>query len=318
MERDAKVVTKWVRTMIAFVFPGQGSQYSGMGRDVAKSFPEAREVFEEADEGLGFPLSQLCFEGSKRDLQLTENTQPAILATSTALFRVLQDKGKAADFVAGHSLGEYSALVAANGIRFRDAVRLVRQRGRFMQEAVPIGKGAMAVILGLDLCQVQEVCQAAAQGEVVAPANVNAPDQVVVAGHSQAVGRAGDIARERGAKRVLPLPVSAPFHCSLMKPAEIRLAEAIRQVPFCDLSVPLVNNVEAQVVSESKAVQEGLVKQVSSVVLWSDCVKRLVASGVSTFVEVGPGRVLTGLIRRIAPTVEAISIQSREQLEDYV
>lgn len=304
--------------MIAFVFPGQGSQYSGMGRDVAENFPEAREVFEEADEGLGFSLSQLCFEGSKQDLQLTENTQPAILATSTALLRVLQRKGKAADFVAGHSLGEYSALVAANGISFLDAVLLVRQRGRFMQEAVPVGKGAMAVILGLELCQVEEVCQLAAQGEVVTPANVNAPDQVVIAGHCQAVGRAGDIARERGAKRVLSIPVSAPFHCPLMKPAEIRLAEVICQVPFSDLSIPLVNNVDAQVVIKSKVVQEGLVKQVSSAVLWSDCVKRLVASGVSTFVEVGPGKVLTGLIRRIAPTVEAISIQSREQLEDYV
>lgn len=304
--------------MIAFVFPGQGSQYSGMGRDVAENFPEAREVFEEADEGLGFSLSQLCFEGSKQDLQLTENTQPAILATSTALLRVLQRKGKAVDFVAGHSLGEYSALVAANGISFLDAILLVRQRGRFMQEAVPVGKGAMAVILGLELCQVKEVCQSAAQGEVVTPANVNAPDQVVIAGHCQAVGRAGDIARERGAKRVLSIPVSAPFHCPLMKPAENRLAEVIYQVPFSDLSIPLVNNVDAQVVIKSKVVQEGLVKQVSSAVLWSDCVKRLVESGVSTFVEVGPGKVLTGLIRRIAPTVEAINIQSREQLEDYV
>ncbi|MFQ5928659.1 MAG: ACP S-malonyltransferase [Acidobacteriota bacterium] len=304
--------------MQAFVFPGQGAQYCGMGRDVAEEFAEAREVFEEADKALGFPLSRLCFEGSEEELLLTENTQPAVLTTSIALFRILENQGRLADFVAGHSLGEYSALVAAGGLGFQDAVRLVRQRGRFMQEAVPLGEGAMAAVLGLRLPEVEEICQEAGQGEVVSPANVNSPDQIVIAGHTRAVERAVNLAKERGARRVLPLAVSAPFHCDLMKPAETRLSEVIRQIPFYDLKIPLINNVEAQIVTGGEEAREGLVRQVSSAVLWSDCVRRLLRAGVSTFVEVGPGKVLRGLIRKVAPSVQITSIENREQLETYV
>ncbi|MDA2928368.1 ACP S-malonyltransferase [Acidobacteria bacterium AH-259-O06] len=304
--------------MRAFVFPGQGAQYCGMGRDVAEEFAEAREVFEEADKALGFPLSRLCFEGSEEELLLTENTQPAILTTSIALFRILENQGRLADFVAGHSLGEYSALVAAGGLGFQDAVRLVRQRGRFMQEAVPLGEGAMAAVLGLKLPEVEEICQEAAQGEVVSPANVNSPDQIVIAGHSRAVERAVNLAKERGARRVLPLSVSAPFHCDLMKPAEARLSEVIGEIPFYDLKIPLINNVEAQIVTGGEEAREGLVRQVSSAVLWGDCVRRLLRAGVSTFVEVGPGKVLGGLIRRVAPSVQITNIENREQLETYV
>ncbi len=303
--------------MVAFVFPGQGSQYPGMGRDVAQEFAEAGEVFAQADRVLGFSLSRLCFEGPEAELQLTEMTQPAVLATSIALFRILEKQQKLPDFVAGHSLGEYSALVAAGGLDFQDAVRLVRQRGRFMQEAVPVGEGAMAAVLGLKGPVIEEICREAAQSEVVSPANINSADQIVISGHRRAVERAGDLARQRGAQKVLSLPVSAPFHCELMKPAEERLAEVIGDIPFHDLKIPLVNNVRAQQVTRGEEAREGLVRQVTSAVLWCDCVKQLVLAGVSTFVEVGPGKVLKGLIRRIAPSVQTLSIENREQLEAY-
>ena len=303
--------------MVAFVFPGQGSQYPGMGRDVAQEFAEAGEVFAQADRVLGFSLSRLCFEGPEAELQLTETTQPAVLATSIALFRILEKQQKLPDFVAGHSLGEYSALVAAGGLDFQDAVRLVRQRGRFMQEAVPVGEGAMAAVLGLKGPVIEDICREAAQSEVVSPANINSADQIVISGHRRAVERAGDLARKRGAKKVLSLPVSAPFHCELMKPAEERLSEVMGEIPFHDLKIPLVNNVRAQQVTRGEEAREGLVRQVSSAVLWCDCVKQLVRAGVSTFVEVGPGKVLKGLIRRIAPSVQTLSIENREQLEAY-
>ena len=303
--------------MVAFVFPGQGSQYPGMGRDVAQEFAEAGEVFAQADRVLGFSLSRLCFEGPEAELQLTEMTQPAVLATSIALFRILEKQQKLPDFVAGHSLGEYSALVAAGGLDFQDAVRLVRQRGRFMQEAVPVGEGAMAAVLGLKGPVIEDICREAAQSEVVSPANINSADQIVISGHRRAVERAGDLARQRGAQKVLSLPVSAPFHCELMKPAEERLAEVIGEIPFHDLKIPLVNNVRAQQVTRGEEAREGLVRQVTSAVLWFDCVKQLVRAGVSTFVEVGPGKVLKGLIRRIAPSVQTLSIENREQLEAY-
>ena len=303
--------------MQAFVFPGQGSQYCGMGRDVAEEFPEAHEVFDQADEALGFSLSRLCFEGPQEELRLTEITQPAILTTSIALFRILENQQKLPDFVAGHSVGEYSALVAASGLDFQDAVRLVRQRGRFMQDAMPVGEGAMAVVLGLELAEVEGICREAALKEVVSPANINSADQIVISGHRGAVERAGNLARARGARRVLSLTVSAPFHCELMKPAEGRLSEVIRHVPFRDLQIPLVNNLEAKKVTLGKEAREGLVKQVSSPVLWCECVERLVQAGVSTFVEVGPGQVLRGLIRRIAPSVQVFSIGNREQWEAY-
>jgi [acyl-carrier-protein] S-malonyltransferase len=306
-----------VDVVIAFVFPGQGSQYSGMGKDVAAEFSEAGEVFTQADGALGFPLSRLCFEGSQDELRLTETTQPAILTTSIALFRILMKQQKLPDFVAGHSLGEYSALVAAGGLDFEDAVRLVHQRGRFMQEAVPVGEGAMAAVLGLKREGVESVCQEAAQGEVVSPANINSADQIVISGHRRAVERAGDLARERGARKVLPLDVSAPFHCELMKPAEERLSQVIRNITFHDLEIPLVNNVEARKVTRGEEVRQGLVKQVSAAVLWYDCVQEMVRAGVSTFVEVGPGKALKGLIRRIAPSVQTLNIENREHLEAY-
>ena len=303
--------------MLAFVFPGQGSQYPGMGKDVAQEFAEAGEVFAQADRVLGFSLSRVCFEGPEAELQLTETTQPAVLATSIALFRILEKQQRLPDFVAGHSLGEYSALVAAGGLDFQDAVRLVRQRGRFMQEAVPVGEGAMAAVLGLKGPVIEAICREVAQNEVVSPANINSADQIVISGHRRAVERAGDLARSRGARRVLSLPVSAPFHCELMKPAEERLAEVIQEIPFHDLKIPLVNNVRAQQVTRGEEAREGLVRQVTSAVLWCDCVKQLVRAGVSTFVEVGPGKVLKSLIRRIAPSVQTLSIGNREQLEAY-
>lgn len=304
--------------MKAFVFPGQGSQYVGMGRDLVAAYPEARAIFERADEVLAFPLSRLCFEGPEHELTLTENTQPAILTLSVALWRTLVCRGNLPDFVAGHSLGEYSALVVSGALEFEDAVRLVRERGRLMQKAVPVGQGAMAAILGLERGAVEEICREAAAGEVVSPANINAPLQIVIAGHRGAVERAGELARQRGAGRVVPLPVSAPFHCSLMRPAQEGLAEILAEVNFKDLAIPLVSNVDAEVVVDGEAAREALIRQVSSAVLWTDSVTRLAEEGVSTFVEVGPGRILSGLIRKILPEAEVMNLETKEQVEAYV
>lgn len=303
--------------MQAFVFPGQGSQYPGMGQDLADEFDEARQVFDEADEALGFSLSRLCFEGPEEQLRLTEKTQPAMLAVSIALFRVLEKRENVPDYVAGHSVGEYAALVAAGGLDFQDAVRLVHQRGRFMQEAVPVGEGAMAAVMGLELSDVKQICQEAALGEVVSPANINTADQIVISGHRRAVERAAALAQVRGARKVRSLPVSAPFHCGLMKPAQERLARVLEEITFQDLRVPLVNNLEAREVRDATGAREGLIGQVSSPVLWSESIERLVEAGVSTFVEVGPGRVLRGLIRRIAPSVKVYNVGNREQVESY-
>lgn len=303
--------------MQAFVFPGQGSQYPGMGQDLADEFDEARQVFDEADEALGFSLSRLCFEGPEEQLRLTEKTQPAMLAVSIALFRILEKRENVPDYVAGHSVGEYAALVAAGGLDFQDAVRLVHQRGRFMQEAVPVGEGAMAAVMGLELSDVKQICQEAALGEVVSPANINTADQIVISGHRRAVERATALAQVRGARKVRSLPVSAPFHCGLMKPAQERLARVLEEITFQDLRVPLVNNLEAREVRDAKGAREGLIGQVSSPVLWSESIERLVEAGVSTFVEVGPGRVLRGLIRRIAPSVKVYNVGNREQVESY-
>lgn len=270
-----------------------------MGRELAAAFPVCQETFDEADAALGEPLSRLCFEGPEDTLMLTENTQPAILTVSIAAYRLLSLNGLEPAFAAGHSLGEYSAHVAAGTLSFADAVRMVRRRGRYMQEAVPVGEGAMAAILGLDADDVARACEEAAEGEVVAPANLNGPGQVVIAGASAAVRRAGERARARGAKRVIPLPVSAPFHCALMKPAEDRLGPELRGLETRHPRIPIVANVDAEPKRDAPAAIEALVRQVSSPVRWEAVVRRLASEGVSAYVEVGPGTVLSGLVRKI-------------------
>ncbi len=286
---------------IAFLFPGQGSQYAGMGRTLAEAYPEARQVFEEADEILEFPLSRLCFEGPEDELKLTENTQPAILTVSVAAWAVLRNRGVRPDYVAGHSLGEYSALVAAGSLEFADALRLVRKRGRYMQEAVPPGAGAMAALLRLPDGKLEAVLAEAAQGEVVSAANLNSPEQVVIAGHAAAVERAIELAKAAGARRAVLLAVSAPFHCALMKPAQERLRADLEATMFRDLEVPLINNVAAREIRTGAEARHGLYEQVPNPVRWADTVRYLISKGVECFVEVGPGNVLTGLLRAIHP-----------------
>ena len=300
--------------MIAFVFPGQGSQRVGMGKALADAFPVCRQAFEEADEALGESIGRICFDGPEDRLRLTENTQPAILAMSVAVHRLLVSRGHAPMYVAGHSLGEYSAHVAAGTLGYADALRTVRRRGRYMQEVVPIGEGAMAVVLGLDAAGVEQACAEAADGDVVSAANFNAPGQIAIAGHARAVQRAGVRARELGARRVVPLPVSAPFHCALMKPAETRLAPELRSLVVRDPSVPVVANVDATPKRTSHDGIEALIQQVSAPVRWEDAVRRLVADGVTTFVEVGPGRVLTGLIKKTDRSVRLTSVEDVERL----
>jgi [acyl-carrier-protein] S-malonyltransferase len=299
----------------AFLFPGQGSQVVGMGKDLADRFPIARRTFEEADQALGTKLSQLCFEGPEGQLRLTENTQPAILTVSVAAWRVLDEKGIKPAFVAGHSLGEYSAHVAAGTISFSDAVRTVRNRGKYMQEAVPVGTGAMAAILGMDLDAVAAVCGDAAQGEVCEPANVNSPEQIVISGHASAVERAVKLAQERGAKRAIILPVSAPFHCSLMKPAQERLAVDLRNLQFSAPRFPVVCNVHAKPVEDAESAREALIRQVTGSVKWSESVQLLIARGVQTFVEVGPGKVLCGLMRQIDRSKKSLNVEDEASLQ---
>jgi [acyl-carrier-protein] S-malonyltransferase len=301
--------------MIAFIFPGQGSQKVGMGRAFADAEPIARDTFAEADAALGTPLSRLCFEGPESDLQLTENTQPAILTVSVAIARVLEARGWRPDFYAGHSLGEYSAHVTAGTFGFADAVRTVRARGRYMQEAVPVGTGAMAAILGLDGDAVAAACAEAAEGEVVSPANLNGAGQVVIAGAKAAVERAGAAAKARGAKRVIPLAVSAPFHCALMKPAEDRLAPELRALAVQAPRRPVVANVDAEPKRDAPAAIEALVRQVSGAVRWEAVVRRLASEGVRTYVEVGPGTVLAGLVRKIDREARVASLEDPTGLD---
>jgi len=285
--------------MIAFVFPGQGSQKVGMGKALADQHRVCRDTFAEADEALGRSLSRLCFEGPDDQLVLTENTQPALLATSIAMYRLLREMGLEPDLVAGHSLGEYSAHVAAGTLEFGDALRIVERRGRYMQEAVPVGSGGMAAVLGLDDEQVRLACEEAAEGEVVSPANLNAPGQVVIAGMAGAVARAGARAKVHGARRVIPLQVSAPFHCALMAPAEAQLEPELRALDARRPAVPVIANVDATPKRDAAAAIDALVAQVSRPVLWEACVRRLASEGVRTYVEVGPGNVLSGLVKKI-------------------
>lgn len=297
---------------IAFLFPGQGSQAVGMGKSLADSFDCAKRVFEEADEALGFALSRLCFEGPEEDLRLTENTQPAILTVSVAAWSVLREKGRTADYVAGHSLGEYSALVAAGGLKFTDAVRLVRKRGRYMQEAVPAGVGAMAALLLLPEGKLEGVLKEAAQGEVVTAANFNSSAQIVIAGHAGAVGRAVDLAKAAGARKAVLLPVSAPFHCSLMKPAQERLKVDLDTTEFRDLEIPLINNWQAKEIRTAAEARNGLYEQAPNPVLWQESMRYLASQGVDQAIETGPGAVLTGLLRGIEPKITGQKLGTTE------
>jgi [acyl-carrier-protein] S-malonyltransferase len=299
---------------LAFVFPGQGSQTAGMGKALADAYSICRDTFVEADAALGEPLSDVIFNGPDDRLTLTENAQPAILAASIAACRLLESRGIRPDFVAGHSLGEYSANVAAGTFAFADALNIVRRRGRYMQEAVPVGEGAMAAVLGLDADAVAKACAEAAEGDIVSPANLNGGGQIVIGGSRDAVKRAGDRLKAIGAKRVIPLNVSAPFHTALMKPAEERLAPELRALRTSAPSIPIVANVDADVKRDAKSAIDALIRQVSSPVLWDAVVQRLASDGVTTYVEVGPGTVLSGLVRKIRRDATVLNISSPDDL----
>lgn len=299
---------------LAFIFPGQASQYAGMGKELAEKFPAAHAVFDEAERALGLSVAHLCFEGSEEALKQTENTQPAILTVSTAACRVLAERGVHPDYVAGHSLGEYSALVAAGGLPFGEAVRAVHNRGRYMQEAIPAGEGAMAAIMGLSPAQVDQICKKAADGEVVSPANLNSPEQTVISGHATAVKRAVELASQGGAKRAVVLAVSAPFHCALMMPAQQRLEADLRKLEFTPLRVPLVTNVDAEIITGGEEARGSLIRQVSLPVRWEESMRELMDAGVNTFIEVGPGRVLTGLLRQIDRSVHCFNVEDEKSL----
>ena len=315
MVEESEIENPTART--AFIFPGQGSQAVGMGQGLFDNFPAAREVFEEADEALGFSLSGLCFAGTAEDLALTANTQPAILTTSIAAFRAMAAEGvPLPDYVAGHSLGEYSALVAADALSFADAVRTVRNRGIYMQEAVPVGVGAMAAILGLPLETVEIACGEAAEGEVCAPANINSPAQIVIAGNAEAVDRAIELLKTRGAKRAIKLNVSAPFHCDLMFPAQEKLAAYLANIEFRDLRFPVIENVTADANSDGGRAKDALIRQVSSPVCWAQSIETLLAAEVGTFVEVGAGKVLSGLVRQINRDVRCLNVENTESLRN--
>lgn len=303
--------------MLVFLFPGQNSQAVGMGRELYENFEVARRTFEEADEALGFSVSRLCFEGPEDQLKLTEYQQPAICTVSVAALRVLEERGVKPDFVAGHSLGEYAANVAAGSLKFEDAVRTVRHRGAYMQEAVPAGKGAMAAVLGISSEAAAEACVAAASetGGIVSAANFNSPEQTVISGEAAAVERASELCKERGAKRVVPLQVSAPFHCALMQPAQDRLAELLHTLTFSDAKVPVMVNADAVPVTDGNALRDALIRQVTGTVRWVESVKQLIAKQPAHFVEVGPGRVLSGLMRQIDRGQSCVNVEDSASLE---
>jgi len=299
----------------AFIFPGQASQYQGMGKELFQKYPICQEVFEKADEALSFSISQLCFQGPEEKLQLTENTQPAILTVSVAVWKLLENHGYKPDFVAGHSLGEYSALVVAGAITLEDAVVAVRKRGQYMQEAVPVNQGEMAAIIGVDSDKVEAICEEAAQGEVLAPANYNSPVQTVISGTAAAVDRAVKLAKQRGVRQAIVLPVSAPFHSSLMKPAQEKLAIELNKMEFNALAFPLVTNVDAEPIRKGEEARDSLIRQVTCPVRWVESINRLIENGVSGFVEVGPGQVLSKLIRRIDKGVESLNVEDDNSLK---
>jgi [acyl-carrier-protein] S-malonyltransferase len=303
---------------IALLFPGQGSQVVGMGKDLAEKYPIARQTFEEADEALGYKLSHVCFEGPEDQLRMTEITQPAILTTSVAILRVLQGQLEKPAFVAGHSLGEYSAHVAAGTISFADAVRTVRNRGKYMQEAVPVGVGAMAAVLGLDPEKVNGICQDAAEGEVCQPANINSPEQIVISGNTGAVERGVKLAEERGAKKAKLLPVSAPFHCSLMRPAQDRLENDLNKLMWHKPVYPVACNVDAALVTDESGARDTLVRQVTGSVKWDQCVRLLIAQGAQIFIEVGPGKVLWGLMRQIDRSKTSLNVSNEATMAKTV
>ncbi|KXK05988.1 MAG: ACP S-malonyltransferase [Acidobacteria bacterium OLB17] len=314
-EQNSEYLERHPRT--AYLFPGQGSQAVGMGKDLSENFALARAVFEEADDALGFSLSKMCFEGDESDLQLTANTQPAILTVSTALYRVARAEGlPTPDFAAGHSLGEYSALVAAESLDFAEAVRTVRNRGSYMQDAVPVGVGGMAAIMGLDLDGVVELCAEAANGQVCSPANINSPSQIVIAGNTEAVDRACEIAKAKGAKRAIKLNVSAPFHCDLMRPAQERLKDDLGRIGYAALAFPVVHNIDAEPNTDAGVVAAKLEGQVSSSVKWLQTIRRLSQEGVGKFVEIGPGKVLTGLVRQIEKDATYSNIENTQSLRE--
>jgi len=302
--------------MVAFVFPGQGSQYSGMGKDLAENFPVAKQIYEEANDALHFDIASLCFSGADEDLKLTANTQPAILTTSIATLRVLeQETDFVPSYAAGHSLGEYSALVAAGAVAFADAVSIVRQRGTFMQEAVPVGEGAMAAIIGIDAVELEKLCVEASAGQIVAPANYNSPGQIVIAGHATAVDRAMALAKENGAKRALPLPVSAPFHSALMKPAAEKLQQALEPIAINPFRCPVVSNVEALPYQNAERTKQLLVDQVCAAVRWEESIHKLQELNVTKYIEIGPGKVLSGLIKRIDRSASSLNVGDVKSLE---
>jgi [acyl-carrier-protein] S-malonyltransferase len=301
---------------LAYIFPGQGSQHPGMGKNLAENFSAAAQLFEEFNDALQLSVTRLCFEGSAEELQLTENTQPAIFAVSAAAITAMKAEGfPTPDFVAGHSLGEYTALCAAGSLSAADAVRTVRLRGRYMQEAVPVGVGAMAAVIGAELAVIENACAEAAQGQVCGAANINSPSQVVIAGNTEAVDRASELLRSRGAKRVLKLNVSAPFHSALMMPAQKRLAADLEQTVFEDLTMLLVTNVDAKIISKGDEAEGSLVRQVSSPVRWLQSMELLIKEGVDTFVEVGPGKVLSGLMRQINRQVKCFNVEDADSLK---